>query len=146
VNKRLLLGSAVVVGVVVWRVALAGADKVAVCHVPESGTPHTIWIADAAVGAHLGHGDTEGECGVTEGDCPCYEPTLWQLYPFGGLYCTAPVSGGRLSVCTADGVPTCEAFAGDGSLLPLEDCAACLPASVGGVTFTECSQVPGQLP
>lgn len=126
--------------------ALAGQEKVEVCHVTEAGYSHTIVIGESAVAAHVGHGDTVGACGTTTGVCPCYEPNVWQLLGFGGLYCAAPVSGGRLSVCTVDGQPTCTAFAGDGSTLPLEDCAACLPAQLNGTTITSCAEVPGNLP
>lgn len=118
----------------------AATQKVAVCHFPENGdAEHTIIIGAPAVDAHLAHGDTLGECGVTVGICPCSEPRIWTYNTFGGLYCAAPVSGGRLSVCTFDGQPTCTAFAGDGSTLPLEDCAACLPAVIGSQTLTECA-------
>jgi hypothetical protein len=126
--------------------AYAGQDKVEVCHVTASGYSHTILIAEPAVAAHLNHGDTLGVCGATTGVCPCSDPRVWQLFPFGGLYCAANVSGGRLSVCTADGQPTCVAFAGDGSALPLEDCAACLPAQWNATTINSCAEVPGYLP
>ncbi|RPI85638.1 MAG: hypothetical protein EHM41_10440 [Chloroflexi bacterium] len=39
-----------------------GQEKVMVCHKPNSKNPHTIVIAQPAVPAHLGHGDTLGPC------------------------------------------------------------------------------------
>jgi len=47
-------------------VAKPPADKVAICHVPP-GNPdaaHTIHVGEAAVKAHLDHGDTRGACGT----------------------------------------------------------------------------------
>jgi hypothetical protein len=44
-------------------------DKVTICHIPP-GNPenaHTIVVGAAAVGAHLAHGDFEGECDGDEG-------------------------------------------------------------------------------
>lgn len=121
---------------------IAAREKVAVCHIPKNGdAAHTIFIAESAVGAHLAHGDSLGECEVTAAACPCDEPEVWQYNSIGGLYCSAPVSGGRLAVCTFDGQPTCTAFAGDGSMLPLEDCAACLPAVLGSQVVTTCAEL-----
>ncbi len=37
-------------------------EKVLVCHKPNGKNPHTLSIAQAAVPAHLGHGDTLGPC------------------------------------------------------------------------------------
>ncbi len=37
-------------------------EKVLVCHVTGNGSSHTLSIAEAALAAHLAHGDTEGAC------------------------------------------------------------------------------------
>ena len=45
--------------------ALAGEEKVVICHIPP-GNPnnaHTITVGASAVAAHLAHGDTLGPCG-----------------------------------------------------------------------------------
>ena len=119
------------------------ADKVAICHIPANGeAAHTIVVGAPAVGAHLAHGDTIGECGASAGACLCSDPLLWELSPVDGLYCAAAIKGGAISVCTADGEPTCLALAGDGIMLPLEDCAGCLPATLDDTVVTRCSQVP----
>jgi hypothetical protein len=127
----------------------ADSDKVEICHVPP-GNPaaaHTIVVGAAAVDAHLRHGDTRGACGTTTGVCPCQVPTIWRLDDVGGLSCFATVSGGRLSVCTPSGAPTCAAYAGDGSLLPLADCAACLTVQLpGSIVIASCADVPAHLP
>jgi len=39
-----------------------GGEKVLVCHKPNGKNPHTLSIPQAAVPAHLGHGDTMGAC------------------------------------------------------------------------------------
>jgi hypothetical protein len=141
----LLAACAVDVDETVAQQSVAGGqEKVLVCHVPP-GNPenmHTIVVGGPSVVAHLAHGDSVGECQVDEPvECPCYnlEGTYWNLASFGGLYCTAPVPGGRLSVCSAFGEPACVAFAGDGSSLPMEVCEACLPLNTFGIT--DCSEV-----
>lgn len=40
----------------------AASEKVLVCHKPNGKNPHTLSIAQAAVPAHLGHGDILGAC------------------------------------------------------------------------------------
>jgi hypothetical protein len=45
-----------------------GKNKQAVCHKTGDGGEHTIFIAKPAVPAHLGHGDTLGECAAEEPD------------------------------------------------------------------------------
>ena len=45
--------------------AVAGEEKVTICHIPP-GNPdnaHTIVVGAPAVPAHLDHGDSLGECG-----------------------------------------------------------------------------------
>jgi hypothetical protein len=37
-------------------------EKVLICHKPDKKGGHTLSIAEAAVPAHLGHGDTRGPC------------------------------------------------------------------------------------
>ena len=119
------------------------ADKVTICHIPANGeAAHTIVVGAAAANAHLAHGDTIGECAASAGECLCSEPLLWGLSPVGGLYCAATVKGGAISVCTPDGEPTCLALSGDGIMLPLEDCAGCLPATLDDAVVKRCSQVP----
>ena len=62
---------ALLVALVIGSVCLtAGAqalakphDKVAVCHKPGTPAEHTLVLAESAVDAHMGHGDTLGECG-----------------------------------------------------------------------------------
>ena len=128
----------------VERLVPTGSKSVAICHASPGnpGAAQTIQVAASAVDAHLAHGDTMGACGAAV--CPCTEPLLWQANSFGGLYCAADVSGGRLSVCTSSGQPTCSAFAGDGTMLPLEKCAACLPVTISeGTVVSDCAQVPG---
>jgi hypothetical protein len=40
----------------------AGQQKIEVCHVTGNGGSHTIDIAEPALAAHRGHGDTDGAC------------------------------------------------------------------------------------
>lgn len=44
-----------------------GRDKVAVCH-GFAKKPHTIFVSQAALKAHLAHGDSEGPCAGDDGD------------------------------------------------------------------------------
>jgi hypothetical protein len=52
----------------VFSQAWAGTEKVEVCHIPpdDPGNFHTITISEAALKAHLAHGDFTGSC-----DTPC---------------------------------------------------------------------------
>lgn len=42
--------------------AHAGADKVTICHKPNTPAETQMRVPDAAVDAHLGHGDWTGSC------------------------------------------------------------------------------------
>ncbi len=71
VNALLTVAGLVALGVTAAD-ADEGATKVTVCHVRPSGPAHTITVREAAVSAHLAHGDQLGECGsgcVTDTDC-----------------------------------------------------------------------------
>ena len=65
-----MIGLAVVLGMLVQSVADdadKAAAKSAICHVPP-GNPahaHTLNLPEAALAAHLGHGDVAGECAAT---------------------------------------------------------------------------------
>jgi hypothetical protein len=91
---------------------------------------------------HLAHGDTLDECAASGGECLCSEPLVWDLSPDDGLSCAFTGKGGAISVCTPDGEPTCVALSGDGIVLPPEDCAGCLPATLDDAVVHRCSQVP----
>jgi len=61
----LLLGAAVVGASVIPVVASNGdepQDRVVICHKPGTPAEHTMTVAQPAVAAHLGHGDTLGPC------------------------------------------------------------------------------------
>ena len=61
----LLLGAAVVGASVIPVVASNGdgpQDRVVICHKPGTPAEHTMTVAQPAVAAHLGHGDTLGSC------------------------------------------------------------------------------------
>src|SRR5215210_7083136 len=67
-KKMMLLAS--VMGLVALMLAAApafaqdGGDKVTICHIPPGnpGNAHTISVGEAAVPAHLAHGDSRGPC------------------------------------------------------------------------------------
>lgn len=68
---RGVLGMTAMAGLVASQpaAAVAGVDKVTICHIPP-GNPdnaHTIVVGAPAVPAHLDHGDSLGECGGGEG-------------------------------------------------------------------------------
>lgn len=65
-----------------------GADKVLVCHKPNGNNPHEITIAEPALQAHLGHGDTEGSCDDGNGDGNGDQGAA-----------PAPATGNRVTVC-----------------------------------------------
>jgi hypothetical protein len=46
----------------------AKQDKVTICHKPGTAAEETLSVAAPALKAHLGHGDSEGECSFTETD------------------------------------------------------------------------------
>lgn len=70
---RGLLGMTALMGLVASQpgAAVAGVEKVTICHIPP-GNPdnaHTIVVGAPAVPAHLDHGDSLGECdGGGEGE------------------------------------------------------------------------------
>ena len=69
----LAAGAALIVGMTMGTANLRAASRVRICHVEgqHSGRAHVIEIADSAVQAHLGHGDSlEGAFGLNPGsDC-----------------------------------------------------------------------------
>lgn len=76
------------VALILPMAALAGQDKIAVCHVEGNGTYHLIEIADPAYETHIGHGDADvgetvpgqpgfvfdAECNPVMVTCPCWTP------------------------------------------------------------------------
>lgn len=55
---------AAVAGVTIADTEACEPEKVAICHVPPGnpGNRHTIYVGEAALPAHLGHGDFRGPC------------------------------------------------------------------------------------
>jgi len=104
-------------GVALAAVASAAENKVTICHRPP-GNPdnvHTLSVGEAAVGAHLRHGDGLGACPTGCGRDPriCDD----------GDACTVDACDAE-AVChhlPVSGDPVCN-FCGDGLAQPLEDC------------------------
>lgn len=65
--------------------AMAGPQKVDICHVPpgDPSDAHTISVSGNSVSAHLRHGDTLGPCPpdvfVGREVCECYDPNTGQV-------------------------------------------------------------------
>lgn len=75
----------------------AAFGKTVICHVPP-GNPsnqHTISVGDAAVAAHLAHGDCLGEC--TACGCPFVPATIENVNCVGGTFCE--LTGSEASAC-----------------------------------------------
>ncbi len=55
-----------------WKVRLSPGVTVTLCHIPPGNpaNPQTIEVAQAAVPAHLAHGDSLGACPDEGDDCP----------------------------------------------------------------------------
>jgi hypothetical protein len=103
--------------------------KVAICHKPGTPAEKTLFVPEAAVAGHLGHGDTRGECdgGYGGGDCKdditcgiCETCVGGECVPVscgygqtctGGVCCqTARICGSTClgpGECCTDGVPGC---------------------------------------
>jgi hypothetical protein len=69
----LAAGAALIVGMTMGTANLKAAGRTRICHVEgqHSGRAHVIEVADSAIPAHLGHGDSlEGAIGLAPGaDC-----------------------------------------------------------------------------
>jgi hypothetical protein len=68
-----IIASVMILGVIMPSMLIDDAfakkdDKVTICHIPPGNpdNPQTIQVAENAVEAHLAHGDTLGECGVSQ--------------------------------------------------------------------------------
>ena len=48
-----------------------GATRTSICHKPGTPAEQTLTVADAALPAHLGHGDRLGACGLPPGAVAC---------------------------------------------------------------------------
>ncbi|HSS78396.1 MAG TPA: calcium-binding EGF-like domain-containing protein, partial [Thermoanaerobaculia bacterium] len=83
--------------------ASAGSAKVVICHVPPGnpGNAHTITVSEAAVAAHLGHGDHLGSCesGNSCDPNPCVHGTC---QPSGSSYTCTCQSGWTGTNCDQD--------------------------------------------
>ena len=133
--KTRMTFSCVLASLVLFIALPAFAEKVEICH-----NGHTIEVNEAAVPAHMEHGDTMGPCGSTEGACLCNESPTWSFLG-GKLYCTSTaVTDGRLAVCIS-GAPACESVNVSDETFELNQCTGCLPATThDGTTFTDCTE------
>jgi cysteine-rich repeat protein len=120
--------------------AALGEKKVTLCHVPPGnpGEPQTISVGEAAVSAHLAHGDQVGACALS---CPasCDDGNLCTTdsCDADGLCTHAPVSCDDGVVCTLDACDPavgCLRLANDGA--SCDDGNGC--TSADRCTGTEC--------
>ena len=83
-----------------------------ICHVPPDNPAgrHTLTVADAAVRAHLAHGDCLGACTV----CGCgFAPAaISNVNCVGGTFCQSPAPGCQFTclppaACLCGGAPGC---------------------------------------
>lgn len=129
-------------GLLVGSPALAGGDKVVLCHVPDGNPANAqeISISESAADAHLSHhqGDTLGPCTEPEPEevaCPCFDAVTLEDYstcvitpafqPLSGRR-TSATAPGLTSVAVFEGVPNTCAI-GDDLLGPIsaDEAAAC---------------------
>ena len=84
--------------VLLGSTAIAGAPKVAICHIPAGNpaNPLSISVSPSAVRAHLAHGDTLGECGGCE---PVSELCLGSIVSCGANCACAPALDGGGGIC-----------------------------------------------
>ena len=61
-KRWIVAGIAALALVVAVLAAGKPTDKVTICHMPDSGTPHTMTVSQNALPAHMNHGDTNGAC------------------------------------------------------------------------------------
>jgi hypothetical protein len=83
----------------------ADVGRVILCHLTVGGTRHSITTAASAASAHLGHGDTIGECptgctGVT--DCDDGDPCTADACATDGTCTSAPAECNDGNPCTVD--------------------------------------------
>lgn len=111
----------------------AMAAKVDICHVPpgDPGNAHTINVAQSAVGAHLGHGDTLGACECAA-DADCADANLCDVDHCVRGKCTHTPVGCPAQPCVQNLV--CVPATGEcvGSPVDCGDGQVCDPSAAGG--------------